>query len=197
MTRSIRNQLGCHTVDDLQHERRCRRRVPRHQRQSDEAGAASASILPIAAPCPPVEDECRLSPRRASAGRQHSERVAATPHMQPRDRLLSRDSPSRLMMRRRRVRPGSLGTVKERGRPNPARRRRAESFRHHVRRRDPIHEERAVSTRIVESRDQARWLRTMAGWSPSSSDGVSVRPRAAAVPRIWKKLPATSEPSNL
>ena len=51
---------------------------------------------------------------------------------------------------------------------------------------------------LAKCRDQARWLRTMTGRPPgSSSDGVSVRPRAALTPRTWKKLPVTSEPSIL
>ena len=38
----------------------------------------------------------------------------------------------------------------------------------------------------------------MTGRPPgSSSDGVSVRPRAALTPRTWKKFPVTSGPSSL
>ena len=51
---------------------------------------------------------------------------------------------------------------------------------------------------LAKYRDQARWLRTMTRRPPgSSSDGVSVRPRAALTPRTWKKFPVTSEPSIL
>ena len=46
---------------------------------------------------------------------------------------------------------------------------------------------------LPKCRDQARWLRTMAGRPPgSSSDGVNVRPSAGLAPSTWKKFPVTS-----